>query len=141
LLSGLTERDDADGWTAPPEFSSYVFNEAALGSRSPGDTGNNHPPIANATRVRHSSTVMFAADGRPRDQANDNWLMVFDKTAEDTLFDFQQNVMDGGWGKQTFDHDRHQGTLNVLFLDGHAENILMSPGGLRAVGVSKGIYD
>jgi prepilin-type processing-associated H-X9-DG protein len=49
--------------------------------------------------------------------------------------------MAGGWGKQTFDHDRHQGTINVLFVDGHAESVLMSPGGLKEVGVSRGVYE
>lgn len=140
-LSGLTQRDDADGWMAPVEFSSYVFNEAALGMRSPQDTKGNIPPMADLARVRSSSTVMFAMDGRPRDQDKDNWLMVFDKSPTDTLYDFQQNTLEGGWGKQTFDHERHQGTMNVLFLDGHAENIHMTPGELKTVGVSKGLYN
>lgn len=140
-LSGITQRDDADGWKAPPEFSAYVFNEAALGMRSPQDTQGNIPPMANLARVRSSSTVMFAMDGFPRNQDTDNWLMVFDKAPTDTLYDFQQNTLEGGWGKQTFDHERHQGTMNVLFLDGHAENIHMTPGDLKTVGVSKGLYN
>ena len=140
-LSGLTQRDDADGWMAPVEFSSYVFNEAALGMRSPQDTKGNIPPMADLARIRNSSTVMFAMDGRPRDQDKDNWLMVFDKSPTDTLYDFQQNTLEGGWGKQTFDHERHQGMMNVLFLDGHAEEIQMTPGDLKTVGVSKGLYN
>lgn len=140
-LSGITQRDDADGWMAPPEFSAYVFNEAALGMRSPQDSLGNIPPMANLARMRSSSTVMFAMDGRPRNQDTDNWLMVFDKTPIDTLYDFQQNTLEGGWGKQSFDHERHQGTMNVLFLDGHAENIHMTPGDLKTVGVSKGLYN
>jgi len=139
-LSGLTQRDDADKWTAPPEFSAYVFNEALVGMRSPQDTLGNLPPMANLARVRSSSSVMFAMDGRPRNQDTDNWLMAFDKAPTDTLYDFQQNTLEGGWGKQTFDHERHQGTMNVLFVDGHAENISMAPGGLKTVGLSKGLY-
>ncbi len=140
LLSGMTQHDDADKWTAPVEFSGYVFNEAVLGMRSPR-SGIIDPTVGNTVRIRHPSTVMLAADGRPRNQEKDNWLMVFNRTQDDTLYDFQQNVMAGGWGKQTFDHDRHQGTMNVLFVDGHAENISTAPLGLKAVGISKGIYD
>ncbi|HEX5244396.1 MAG TPA: prepilin-type N-terminal cleavage/methylation domain-containing protein [Tepidisphaeraceae bacterium] len=139
-LSGLTQRDNDDKWTAPPEFSSYGFNEAALGLRSMKATHGNEPPIANLARIRQSSTVMFAMDGFPRNQDTDNWLTVFDRTPDDTLYDFQQNILTGGWGKQIFDHQRHQGTINVLFLDGHAENISMAPNSLKTVGVSKGIY-
>ena len=85
VLSGVTQRDDADGWIAPPEFSSYVFNEAVLGMRSLADTGGNQPPIGNTVRIKHSSAVMLAADGNPRNQDTDNWLLVFDKSATDTL--------------------------------------------------------
>jgi len=84
---------------------------------------------------------MFACDGQPRDAVSDDWLMVFDKSAQDTLYDFQQNTLHGGWGKNTFDYDRHHGLLNVVFLDGHAQTIHLSPGELSTVGVSKGVYD
>jgi len=141
VLSGVSQRDDADGWIAPAEFSSYVFNEAVLGMRSLSDTAGNQPPIGNIARIKHPSAVMLAGDGNPRNQDTDNWLLIFDKTPQDTLYDFQQHVQRGGWGKNTFDHDRHRGDMNVLFVDGHAETVRLSPGGLAAVGVSKGVYD
>jgi prepilin-type processing-associated H-X9-DG protein len=141
MRSGLSQRDDADGWTAPPEFSSYVFNEAVLGMRTSADTGGSPPPVGHSVRIKRPSTVMFAADGHPRNQTSDNWLLVFEKRGNDTLYDFQQRTFTGGWGKDTFDRERHQRMMNVLFLDGHAEGVLMSPGGLKSVGVSRGIYD
>src|SRR4051812_47476763 len=32
-LAGWTQREDGPGWTSPPEYSSYIFNEALLGKR------------------------------------------------------------------------------------------------------------
>jgi dolichol-phosphate mannosyltransferase len=143
--SGFTQRDGADGWTSPAEFSGYVFNEAVLGLRDMGGVGQGKedrtPPVGNMVRVKYPSTVMFACDGQPRNATTDDWLMVFDKTAEDTLYDFQQRTLQDGWGKDTFDYKRHRNRMNVLFLDGHAETVPMSPGGLKGVGVSKGVYN
>lgn len=144
MRPGLTQRDGEDGWTSPPEFSGYIFNEAVMGMRDMAKgqgAADREPPVGNMAKVKHPASVMLACDGRPRDAEKDDWLMAFDKTAHDTLYDFQQNTLHGGWGKDSFDYDRHHGTLNVLFLDGHAESVRMSPGGLATVGLSKGVYD
>ena len=93
-------------------------------------------------RVRRPADVMLACDGRPRNMTNDNWILVFNKTADTTLYDFQQLTMaDNAFGKQTLDFIRHRGLMNVLFLDGHGEAVPMSPEGLKSVGVAKGIYN
>lgn len=58
LQSGLSQRDDADGWTAPVEFLGYVFNEAVLGMRDMGGTGgrlDRTPPVGHMTRIKHPS--------------------------------------------------------------------------------------
>ena len=98
---------------------------------------------ATPRRVKRPDTVLFAMDGRPRNQENDNWLMVFDQGPEDTLWDFQQwvGVSGTGWGKQLLDVLRHRYRANLVFMDGHVENIAMTRGGLESVGVSKGVRE
>ena len=141
MLSGLSQKDVVSGWTGPVEFSSYVFNEAALGRRE--QIPDVSAPVAgHMVRIRRPADVMLACDGRPRNMTNDNWILVFNKTADTTLYDFQQLTMgDNAFGKQTLDFVRHRGLMNVLFLDGHGEAVAMSPDGLKSVGVSKGIYN
>jgi prepilin-type processing-associated H-X9-DG protein len=140
-LSGLTQREDGPGWTGPAEVSSYVFNEAVLGRRNVRP-GRAKSIVGNLVKVKDPSRVLFAMDGRPRNLTNDNWLMVFDDHEADTVYDFQQLTLgDNAFGKDTFDYPRHRGTANVLFLDWHAEVVPMTPGGLKTVGVSKGVYE
>jgi prepilin-type N-terminal cleavage/methylation domain-containing protein/prepilin-type processing-associated H-X9-DG protein len=140
-LRGHTQKS-SEPWEAPRDWSSYVFNEAILGLRERGTAAD--PPLGMATRVKHSSEVMFSMDGRPRDLLNDNWLMVPDKGPEDTLWDFQQMVMNSppnGHGKELLDFLRHRYRTNVVFMDGHVESILMTRGGLETVGISKGVQN
>jgi len=129
------------GWSAPPEFSSYVFNEAVLGKRNLQP--DRVPPVmGNLAMIRRPAEVMLAADGRPRNMTNDNWLLVFNGGRKDTLYDFQQVTLgDNAYGKETLDYNRHRGMINVVFFDGHADAILMTPDGLGTIGVSRGLYD
>jgi len=138
-LRGLTQKS-SEPWEAPRDWSSYVFNEAILGLREKATA--TQPTLGLATRVKQPTTVMFSMDGRPRDQLNDNWLMVPDKGPEDTLWTFQQMVSAStGYGKQLLDLLRHRGRANVVFMDGHVESILMTHDGLNSVGVSKGVRE
>jgi prepilin-type processing-associated H-X9-DG protein len=141
-LRGQTQKS-SEPWEAPRDWSSYVFNEAILGLRERTTTADEAPPLGMATRVRRSSEVLFAMDGRPRDQLNDNWLMVPDKGPQDTLWDFHQNMTapNTGYGKELLDYLRHRYRANVVFMDGHVEAVLMTRGGLETVGVSKGVRD
>jgi prepilin-type N-terminal cleavage/methylation domain-containing protein/prepilin-type processing-associated H-X9-DG protein len=139
-LQGLTQKS-SEPWTAPRDWSSYVFNEAVLGLR--GHLKFEESTLGHATRVKRPDTVLFAMDGRPRNQENDNWLMVFDQGPEDTLWDFQQwvGVSGTGWGKQLLDVLRHRYRANLVFMDGHVETIALTRGGLESVGVSKGVRE
>lgn len=139
--AGISQREDGpEGWTAPREWTSYVFNEAVLGRRPPG-TGRLEAPRGNITRVRNPAVVMLAMDGRPRNRTDDNWVLAFDRRSDDTLYDFRRLVRRRkGFGKQTFDLGRHGGRLNIVFLDGHAATYRIEDGDLKEVGVSRGIY-
>jgi prepilin-type processing-associated H-X9-DG protein len=139
-LRGLTQKS-SEPWEAPRDWSSYVFNEAILGLRAKSTTTD--PTLGKAVRVKQSSTVMFAMDGRPRDQEKDNWLMVFDQGPDETLWSYHLRVNEPntGWGKQLLDYLRHRYRANVVFMDGHVESIPMTHAGLDSVGVSKGIRD
>jgi prepilin-type processing-associated H-X9-DG protein len=140
-LSGFSQKDPQSDWTSPPEFSSYVFNESALGRR-PASDGRPPSPRANLGRIRRPAEVMLACDGRPRNMTTDNWILVFGRGTDWTLYDFQQFTMgDNGFGKQTFDYARHHGLSNVLYLDGHCDSPAMSPAGLSSVGLTKGIFN
>ena len=66
--------------------------------------------------------------------------MVFDFGPDDTLADFNRQIQTTDLGKQSLDLLRHRGRANVLFVDGHVESIQMTEAGMKAVGISKGIY-
>jgi prepilin-type processing-associated H-X9-DG protein/prepilin-type N-terminal cleavage/methylation domain-containing protein len=139
-LSGMTQREDGP-WIGPVEYSSYLFNEAVLGRR---DITEDRPRflLANSSKVKRASTVMLAIDGRPRNMTTDNWLLVFERGPEDTLYTFQQlTSQPNGWGKESLDYRRHRGMINVLYIDGHVDSVPMTPDGLKSIGVSYGIRD
>lgn len=135
--------DGEDTWTAPDESSSYVFNEALLGRREPPTT--DHYPRGLVSRVTNPSRVAFAADGRPRDQQNERFLLFFNRGEQDTLATFQQFIVTSNLGKEMLDFARHDQRINVVFVDGHAESFTtgLPPGGqggeLDQVYVSRGI--
>jgi prepilin-type processing-associated H-X9-DG protein len=139
-LRGSSQKG-SEPWEAPRDWSSYVFNEAILGLREKSTTTD--PTLGKAIRVKRPTTVMFAMDGRPRDQENDNWLMVPDKGPQDTLWTFHLmiNEATSGYGKQLLDYLRHRYRADVVFMDGHVESIPMTREGLDSVGISKGIRD
>jgi prepilin-type N-terminal cleavage/methylation domain-containing protein/prepilin-type processing-associated H-X9-DG protein len=135
-LRGGTQTS-SEGWSAPKDWSDYVFNEAVLGRRGPGET-----PMGKTTRVASSSTVMLAMDGRPREQHVDNFLLIPDRGPRDTLLDFYRFTMSPAntiYGRQWPDFTRHRFRQNVLFLDGHVDSLPMTDDGMAEVGISKGI--
>ena len=140
---GWTEQGDEGGsWIAPDEYSSYAFNEALLGRRPDPDT--ERCAKGNLSRVKESSKVFFALDGRPRDQSSNRYFLVFDFSPNDTLFDFQQRVLTSDRGQELLDFARHRMRVNVAFCDGHGETFAMGlpPGGggdLNQIYVTRGI--
>ncbi len=139
-LRGLSQKS-SEPWEGPKDCSSYVFNEMIIGLRERRPL--NESTLGLATKVKRPTTVMFAMDGRPRNQEMDNWLMVFDKGPEDTLWDFQQlvTVPNTGYGHRLLDFTRHHYRAGVVFMDGHVERIQMTRNGLDAVGISKGVRE
>lgn len=137
-VAGWTQREDGPGWTGPAEYSSYIFNEALLGKRD----GNKVSTLGHTAKITSPSTVLFAMDGRPRDNRSDRWLMLFDFGPEDTVADFESHLTDETvWiGRQAIDHFRHRGRANVLFCDWHVESVPTSEGGLGMIGLSKGLH-
>lgn len=137
-LSGWSERGDSDGsWTAPDEFSSYVFNEAMVGR--PPAPATDQAPRGKLGKCAQTSEVFFAMDGRPRDRDNDRWLMIFSWGSNDTVADFDRQIQTSVQGKELEDYWRHRMRTNVLFLDSHVETFPMTPAGMQHIGVSKGI--
>jgi type II secretory pathway pseudopilin PulG len=138
VLSGWTQRDSG-GWRSPDEVSSYVFNEAVLGRR---DRNPDVSPFPSGliSKMRRSSEVFLAADGRTRDPQFDRCFLVFDYGRNDTLADFETNIQNGPLGKELIDHFRHRRRVNVVFLDDHVETFATDLAGLRGIGVSRGMY-
>jgi prepilin-type N-terminal cleavage/methylation domain-containing protein/prepilin-type processing-associated H-X9-DG protein len=137
-----TQRSD-EGWTAPEEVSSYTFNEALLGRR--GYITPNCPK-ANLSKVRDTTRVFFAMDGRPRDQGGNHAFLIPDDNPGETLSDVQQFLLtfEPNRGREALDFTRHRLRINVVYCDGHAESLSMglpSAGGeeLKDVYVSRGI--
>lgn len=145
---GWTQGDQSGSWVSPEEYSSYCFNEALLGRRDQKIQGC---PKGKLTRVKEPTKVMFALDGRPRDNGQNRWLLAPEPEPADatnaTLYDFQQMVLGAvpaARGAELLDFGRHRLRVNVLFCDGHAEPVPMGlppegGEGLKRVYVSRGI--
>lgn len=142
----------------PLSLSSYAFNEAFLGW---GDAGDSSGVTAGHSRLRgklvrapHGATTMLVTDARPRDPNNTAWELYFDHAANCTLKDLYNSPTNGfsigpgnpgpagdGSGKDCgegslFDKARHRGRMNIGFLDGHVENIIIAPGELDHVSLN-----
>jgi prepilin-type processing-associated H-X9-DG protein len=128
-----TSMGDGMGWSPPAEWSSYIFNEALLARRNqPWDFPQGH-----MSKIRRPGAVMFAMDANPRD-----FLMVFDMNQNYTMWDFHNLVLDrpSQYGPEPIDFVRHRYRGNVLFCDWHVESLPLTEAGLKAIGISNGIY-
>ena len=129
------------GWLAPLEYSSYVFNEALMGRREPLP-GRSEAIVGHVTKVRRPTDVFFAADGRPRGGREGEVILIPNIDDHETMGSFVERA---NWGPEFarghLDYPRHGYRINAVFVDGHAETLDMTDGGLRAIGVSQGIYD
>ena len=129
------------GWVSPKEYSSYVFNEALMGRRE-FQAGRSDPILGNIAKVRHASQVFLAADGRPRGGLEGEVIDIPNTDDHESLGTFVERAT---WGPEfargPLDYPRHGYRINAVFVDGHGETFYMTDGGLRAIGVSQGIYD
>jgi prepilin-type processing-associated H-X9-DG protein/prepilin-type N-terminal cleavage/methylation domain-containing protein len=146
-------------WRMPDETMSYVFNEWVLGVRTPwGERGIG----GNVGKVRRTSEVMLFADGKAGRYppglipAGHPAYEVLKADAFNFLGDDSARTLLNYWNRHGnaegmrahFDAIRHRRRFNVVFVDGHAETLLLPPappqsgdGDLDRVGLSKGIYD
>jgi prepilin-type processing-associated H-X9-DG protein/prepilin-type N-terminal cleavage/methylation domain-containing protein len=143
-LPGLTQT--MRPWQAPFEWSSYVANEALLGT---GIQKDEHP-LGKLEKIRRPSVVMLAMDGKRRYPEGEplNWLMIppsrMFNDKQSTLADYRKASLDPAYdylGREALDYLRHSWRANVLFVDGHVESVVLSDEGCRAVGICNGIYD
>lgn len=128
------------GWTSPREYSSYIFNEALMGRRE-FKPDRSDPICGQITKVKRSTDVFLAADGRPRGNVEGEVIAIPNATDDDTLSSFVELTT---WGPDAarghLDYKRHGYRMNIAFVDGHVETLYMTDGGLQKVGVSSGIY-
>jgi prepilin-type N-terminal cleavage/methylation domain-containing protein/prepilin-type processing-associated H-X9-DG protein len=115
------------------ERMSYTFNESVLGYRDWSTT----TPRCNVTKVKRTAQVMLFGDGRPRSlSTGDRWFTIFDRENW-TLYDYERL---SGYSR-SFDRDRHRGRMNVVYVDGHADTIVLKRGDMEKVGVHRFIRD
>jgi prepilin-type N-terminal cleavage/methylation domain-containing protein/prepilin-type processing-associated H-X9-DG protein len=134
---GHTVNNGGDHW------SSYAFNEAALGwwtAAQPGYRGH-------YVRFPHKSALMLVADANPRNdipyvkEDPNSWMLWNDGGLDRTMGDWYRFCIgktgDTGAGdKELIDQHRHKGRIIIGFADGHADNLLLSEGGLDKVSLS-----
>ena len=127
VFKGVMVRDN--GWIGVKVWSSYVFNENALGFYA------DQRMKGKLTRIKHPTQVLFLVDGKRRtefpDEMMDLYEAAYDAGGNSTL-------LHAYWSQSSmFDLLRHRKRINVAFLDGHAET-LMIPDTLNQAYLVKG---
>jgi len=119
--------------------SSYAFNEAVLGwADTPGNVGSHSRERGNLARMPHPADLVLLADASPR--GTDGWIVYDDSTLQgNTLRDYYDgNMSPLNNNKMLFDKNRHYGSMNILFCDGHGETMHI-PDGLDKANISNGL--
>jgi prepilin-type processing-associated H-X9-DG protein/prepilin-type N-terminal cleavage/methylation domain-containing protein len=111
---------DQSGWAAPNIWSSYIFNEEPLGFAKYGEYVRGR---GNLNRLKGASDVMMLGDGKER--IGGIWLVIFGLQNGLTLEDTYSGNVSGD--PSNFDLKRHNNRMNVVFMDGHAETIHVTP--------------
>jgi len=115
---------DQAGWLAPDIWSSYIFNEEPLGfaTYAPYQRGQ-----GNLIRLKGASDVMMIGDGRPRG-GQGGWLVIYATHNGTQISDAATNEKGSGASgdASNFEFRRHQNRMNVVFMDGHAETVLVT---------------
>ena len=75
------------GWVSPPEYSSYIFNEALMGRRE-FQPGRSDPICGKVSRVAHPTQVFLAADGNPRGGLEGEVIDIPNSNDHETLSTF-----------------------------------------------------
>jgi prepilin-type processing-associated H-X9-DG protein len=108
-------------WMSVKVWSSYVYNEAALGfydvpgyARARGDL----------TRIKHPSDTFFLTDGKRRTEYPDELMDFFEYgSMPSTLKHAYEGGAFGPAQRSLFDEERHTRRMNVSFVDGHAKTL------------------
>lgn len=136
LTSVYNLDSDAKKWISPKLNTHYVINEGILGWSSPSEIYQRRR--GNLSKIAKPSEVMYMMDGLPRPNA-DNYpcMMIADSgtVPEMSLADAYANGGTTG-NRNCFDFVRHKKRMNVAFMDGHAETILMTPGEFAKIRVT-----
>ena len=134
---GTTVNDGGSHW------SSYAFNEAALGWAN----ANGHIRYrGNSVRFPHASILMLLADAAPRGptfvaEDPNSWMLFNDSDTDTTMGDWYRQILGKPPVKNTgdprlLDQNRHRGRIMVGFADGHVDNLLISEGDLDKVSMT-----
>jgi prepilin-type processing-associated H-X9-DG protein/prepilin-type N-terminal cleavage/methylation domain-containing protein len=134
---GTTVNDGGSHW------SSYAFNEAALGW---ANAGGHMRYRGNSVRFPHSSILMLLADAAPRGptfvaEDPNSWMLFNDSDTDTTMGDWYRQILGKPPVKNTgdprlLDKNRHRGRIMVGFADGHVDNLLISEGDLDKVSMT-----
>ncbi|HZN68206.1 MAG TPA: prepilin-type N-terminal cleavage/methylation domain-containing protein [Tepidisphaeraceae bacterium] len=146
---GYTISDMGTG-RSPRAYMSYFFNASALARQihTWGET-----PAGKLQRIKRPAEVFLFADGKPwsRDDFRGLGISAAYSTRE-CLYEDWDRAGERGTPDDRYDHYRHRGRMNVVFVDGHGETVQMPDfrrdpdemrdrGDFERIGVSKGIFD
>jgi prepilin-type processing-associated H-X9-DG protein/prepilin-type N-terminal cleavage/methylation domain-containing protein len=109
-----------ESWSGQKLATSYAFNEAVVGwADAPQYLPDHSRARGNLARIKGPADMVYMTDASPR--TGTPWMVFNDHTVNDTLADFYTGKYDTS-DPALFDHVRHNGRMNVLFMDGHGES-------------------
>ncbi|MBX2853011.1 MAG: prepilin-type N-terminal cleavage/methylation domain-containing protein [Phycisphaeraceae bacterium] len=122
----------AVSYKGPRSAISFGLNEAVFGQEA-----GTLRVAGNINRVRDSSKTMLFGDAQPRNQPplTADWVTYPNASGSSGDKDTLKTRYDSGY--TAFDLDRHDGSMNITFLDGHNESL--QPESFDDVYLSKGI--
>jgi prepilin-type N-terminal cleavage/methylation domain-containing protein/prepilin-type processing-associated H-X9-DG protein len=133
---GVTVQQGGSHW------SSYAFNEAALGWWTAGNPGYR----GHAARFPHAASLMLLADAAPRgasftSEDPNSWMLWNDGDRDCTMGDWYRQCIGkppvkGAGDPRLLDKVRHKGRIMVGFADGHVDNFALSEGDLDPISLS-----
>lgn len=121
IFKGVFVRDN--GWLSVKVWSSYVYNEAALGFYETTGYSRSRGLLP---RIKNHSDTFFLTDGKRRTEYPDELMDVFEIVGIGSM-----TLKDAYLGtpppaqRSLFDDIRHDTRTNVSFVDGHAATLMM----------------
>ena len=125
------------GWTGPKAQTSYAFNEGVLGisiNNTGGTQDNNTRLRGKLSAVRLAAQVFLMTDStnlRDGTYSTPGLLVYYNHVNGQTLLDVWNGNNCGD--NVLFDKNKHQNRMNIVFIDGHAEAVLLEPGYLKNI--------